>query len=369
MRVREVRIHRLHMPLRIRFETSFAVETHRLVDIVEVHSDGGVGYGECVAMEEPLYSEETLDGARDVLVRHLLPRLAGVDLAGPEDVDAAFRPVHGNRMAKAAVECAVWDLFAQARGVSLARLLGGEKERIAVGVSLGIEADVDALLAQVERHVRQGFRRIKLKVRPGWDEVPLAAVRDAFPDVPLTVDANTAYGAADVERLAGWDRFHLEYVEQPFREDELLLHAELQRRMATAVCLDESIHGASDVHLAAALGAARVVNVKVGRVGGLAESLRVCQAAREHGIALWCGGMLETGVGRAVNVAIASRSEFTLPGDTAGSDRYWDLDLIEPPVVAQGGEVAVPTAPGLGYAVVPERLRRFAVEPPRVVAL
>jgi O-succinylbenzoate synthase len=366
MKLTEVRIHRLHMPLRFRFETSFGVETHRRLDIVEVRAGDRVGYGECVAMEAPVYNEETLDGARAVLVQHLLPRLAGAELREPEDVARLLAPVHGNRMAKAAVECAVWDLMAQERGLPLARLLGGTKESVEVGVSLGIEPDVDALLSQVERHVGQGYRRIKLKVKPGWDEVPLGEVRAAFPDIALTVDANTAYRADDLGRLATWDRFRLDYIEQPFPEDDLLLHAELARRMETAVCLDESVHSAADARLVAHLGAARVINVKVGRVGGLAETLRLCEVAREHGIALWCGGMLETGVGRAVNVAVASRPEFTMPGDTAGSERYWDLDLIEPPVVVTDGRIPVPAASGLGYAVVPERLRRYAVEPPWV---
>jgi len=369
MRLREVVLHRLHMPLKIRFETSFAVETYRLLDIIEVRSDEGVGFGECVAMEEPVYNEEWLDGAREVIVRHLLPRVAGRELAAPADLDALWRPVHGNKMAKSAVETAVWDLFAGAQGVPLARLLGGTKQAVEVGVSLGIEPTVDALLAEVERHVGEGFRRIKLKVRPGWDEEPLAAVRAAFPRVPLTVDANTAYTAGDLDRLATWDRFGLDYIEQPFPEEDLLLHAALQARLDTAVCLDESATSAADVRIAARLGACRVVNVKVARLGGLAESLRVCDVAREAGIDLWCGGMLETGVGRAVNVAIAARAEFTRPGDTAGSARYWEEDLIEPPVVSVDGTVAVPDSPGLGYAVQAERLRRFAVEPSRRIAL
>jgi len=355
------------MPLRFRFETSFGVEDSRLVDIVEVQSGPYIGYGECVAEEAPLYNEETVATAREVLVHHILPRVVREELTTPQDVDRLTRAVRGNRMAKSALETAVWDLFAKARGEPLSRLLGGTKSHVEVGISIGIQPTVDRLLEEVARHVAEGYRRIKIKIKPGWDEEPLTAIRAAFPEVPLTVDANTAYRAEDLPRLARFERFALAYMEQPFPEDDLLDHAALQARTATPICLDESVRSVSDARLAVHLGAARVINVKVGRLGGLTPSLALNAFAQDAGIALWCGGMLETGVGRAVNVAIATLPGFTMPGDTAASSRYWDLDLIEPGVAVTDGRIAVPQTPGLGYAVQPDRLARYAVAPPETV--
>jgi O-succinylbenzoate synthase len=366
VRIDRIVLHRVQMPLVMRFETSFGVQTSRIVDLVEMHGGGQVGWGEGVALTDPVYNEENVDTARLIMTRYLIPRILGQELTGAAEVSARWAPIRGNRMAKAALECAAWDLEARLAGVSLAALLGGTRDRIPVGVSLGIERDLPTLLAGVDRHVAQGYRRIKLKVKPGWDERVLEAVRDRHPDVPLSVDANTAYSEADIDRLASWERFHLEYIEQPFGEEDWLSHAALQRRTATPVCLDESVTSVADARLAVELEACRVINCKVGRVGGLGPSLELVHLAHTAGLGLWCGGMLETGIGRLVNVAITSLDAFTHPGDTAASARYWAEDLIDPPVTVEEGTIRVPQGPGLGHAVLPERIARHEVGPAEV---
>jgi O-succinylbenzoate synthase len=356
MKVDGVELRRVALPLVSPFRTSFGVERDRDVLLVRVVTADAEGWGECVAAAEPRYSSEYADGAADVLRRFLLPAVAGLDDLDPEAVAPATAFVKGHRMAKAALELAVLDAWLRARGEPLAAHLGATRQRVPAGVSVGIMGSPAELLEAVAGYLAQGYLRIKLKIEPGWDLEPVAAVRERFGDgLALQVDANAAYTLADAGHLAGLDRFGLLLVEQPLDEDDLAGHAELARRLATPVCLDESITSARSAVDAVALGACRIVNVKAGRVGGYLEARRLHDACRGRGVPLWCGGMLETGIGRAANVALAALPGFTLPGDTSASDRYYRQDLTAP-FVLEDGHLAVPTGPGIGVEPLPEVL-------------
>jgi o-succinylbenzoate synthase len=343
-----VELRRVALPLVTPFRTSFGVERDRDVLLVRVVADGVEGWGECVAAAEPRYSSEYADGAADVLRRFLVPAAAALDDLEPEALGPALAFVKGHRMAKAALELAVLDAWLRARGEPLAAHLGATRDRVPAGVSVGILGSPAELLDAVAGYLDQGYLRIKLKIEPGWDLEPVAAVRERFgDDLALQVDANAAYTLADADHLAGLDRFGLLLVEQPLAEDDLVGHAELARRLATPVCLDESITSARVAVDAVRLGACRIVNVKAGRVGGYLEARRLHDACRALGVPLWCGGMLETGIGRAANVALAALPGFTLPGDTSASDRYFARDVTAP-FVLEEGHLAVPSGPGLG---------------------
>ncbi len=344
---------RVRLPLKRPFTTSFGTSTHKECVLVRAVGDDGVeGWGECTAMERPAYSAEWVAGAWLVLRDHLVPAA----LAG--------RPsgVRGHPMAAAALEVAVTDLELRRKGVSMAEHLGGVRDRVPCGVSLGIEENVDDLLRLARGFVTAGYRRVKLKIEPGRDVDVVRAVREALPDTPLSVDANAAYTPETADALLVLDDFGLEYVEQPLPEDDLLGHIRLQQRMATPICLDETVTSAAVTRTAIDLGACRVINVKLGRVGGLAEALRIHEVARAAGVPLWCGGMLETGVGRAANVALASLPGFTLPGDTSASDRYFDRDLTEPFVLEPDGTMRVPDGPGLGVTPIPSMLEQTVID-------
>jgi o-succinylbenzoate synthase len=348
-----VELLRVRLPLKRAFTTSFGTSTDKECVLVRaIGPDDAEGWGECTAMEAPRYSGEWNDGAWLVLRDHLIPAA----LAG--------RPsgVRSHPMAQAALEVAVTDLELRSEGVSLSRHLGGVRQRVPCGVSVGIEDRIDDLLELVSGFVSAGYRRVKLKIEPGRDVETVRAVREAFPDAPLSVDANAAYTGETVDALLGLDDLGLEYIEQPLPEDDLLGHIELQRRMATPLCLDETVTSARVARAAIELGACRIINVKLGRVGGPAEALRIHEMARESGVPLWVGGMLETGVGRAANVALASLPGFTLPGDTSASDRYFEADLTEPFEVDADGTMAVPDGPGIGVAPLPDRLEAAVVE-------
>ena len=374
MRLDAVELRRVAMPLVRPFTTSFGTQTARDVLLVRVHGrvrgpDGAVetaGWGECVAGDEPTYSSEYVEGAQHVLQAHLLPRLlAAQDATGapvPLDrsdgdgvparrVAAVLAPVHGHRMAKAAVEMAVLDAELRARGEPLAARLGAVRDAVPAGVSVGIAGDVDALLDEVAGYLEQGYVRIKLKIEPGWDVEPIAAVRDRFGDVPLQVDANAAYTLADARHLRRLDSFDLLLLEQPLAEDDLRGHAELARGLRTPVCLDESVTSARSAVDALLLGACQVVNVKAGRVGGYLEAVRVADVCAAHGVPVWCGGMVETGLGRAANAALAALPNFRLPGDVSAASRFYARDLVTRPAVLEDGHVRVPTGPGLGVDV------------------
>ncbi len=352
MRVEAVELHHIRMPYVHPFETSFARETHRESILVCVQADGVSGWGECVAGSGPWYSYETIGTARHVMEDYLIPVLLHRDLYQPADVAALFEPVRGHAMAKAALENALWDLQGQILDMSLQDLLGGTRTTVPVGVSVGIEATLAELTAKVEEFVALGYRRVKLKIKPGWDVQVVAHIRDRWPDLALQVDANSAYTLADRERLQELDHFDLLLIEQPFHHEDMVEHAELQRTLTTPVCLDESIHSLHHARWALKIEACRNINIKVGRVGGLTAARAVHDLCQTAGIPVWCGGMLETNVGRAANVALASLPNFSLPGDISASDRYFHRDIAEPDFCLNADStMTVPQAAGLGVQV------------------
>lgn len=357
--ISEVVVHRLLMPMQMRFQTSYGVQTARDVILVEVRTpEGFVGWGESVAMKSPLYTEETTDTVEAMLKHELVSLLLRTPWQHPSEFLAKARPLHGNPMAKFAAEGALWDIWAQQQGISLASAFGGVKSHVDVGVSIGIKP-MDELLTEVDNYLQQGYRRIKIKVQPGWDSEPIAAIRDAFSDVPLMVDANGSYEGADDAALRKLDGYGLMMIEQPFAASSMERSARLQSQMTTDLCLDESIVTLEDATRAIRISACRVINVKLGRVGGVQATLDLVKLARDAGIQLWCGGMFETGIGRAFNIAISSLAEFTLPGDSAASSRYWKPDIIIPEVVVEDGKIKVPTASGLGFAVDTDQVARY----------
>jgi O-succinylbenzoate synthase len=362
VRIEKVVLRLVEMPLKFRFRTSFGELTAKRFLLVEAMSEGFSGWGECVAEDGPFFSPETTGSARLILVKFLAPLVLGREVAGAGEFDALAGRVRGNRMAKGALETALRDLFARAEGVSLAESLGGTRTSIEVGVSLGLQPTVAETVAIVEKHVAQGYRRIKLKIEPGADVDRVAAVREAFPGLPLTVDANAAYTLKTSGPLLALDAFRLDYIEQPLHHEDLVDHAELARRLATPICLDESIRSAADAAAAISLGACRVLNVKIGRVGGHGEALRIHDAAFAAGVPLWCGGMLESGVGRAHNIAAATLPGFTKPGDTSSSSRYFEEDIVAPRPEASDGLMPVPEGPGIGVEVRRDVLARFTLE-------
>ena len=356
MKLEAVELRRIGLPLVAPFETSFGVQLERDILLVKAITSEGEGWGECVAGEEPTYSPEYVDGAQHVLVHHLLPRLFARESLTAEDVFTLLRPVHGHQMAKAAIEMALLDAQLRARGEPFAEYLGAVRAEVDAGVSVGIHPSVPELLETVGGFLDQGYRRIKLKIKPGWDVVPVRAVRERFGDVRLQVDANTAYTEADAEHLAGLDEFDLLLIEQPLPEDQVLAHARLAKKVRTPICLDESIHSLQMAAEAIELGACAIINIKPGRVGGYLEARRIHDLCAKHSIPVWMGGMLETGIGRSGNVAMAAMPNFTLPGDTSASDRYYQRDITEPFVLREG-RLRVPTGPGLGVRVDEDRLR------------
>ena len=353
MRAGVCELREIRLPLVTPFRTSFGVQTSRRILLVraEVEHDGTVteGWGECVAGDEPTYSSEYVDGAALVIREVLAPRLASVDDLDAASVAGVLEPVRGHPMAKAALEMAVLDAELRASGRSFAELLGVRRTRIPSGVSVGIHATIGELLDAVGGYVEDGYVRIKLKIEPGCDLEPVAAVRRLIgPDTPLQVDANAAYTRDDFAHLAHLDEFDLLLIEQPLPEDDLLGHAQLAEAIATPICLDESITSPTVAADAIELGAAEIVNIKPGRVGGYLTARRIHDLCRERGIPVWCGGMLETGIGRAANAALAALDGFTLPGDVSASRRFWARDIVTEPIDVVDGHVAVPSGPGFG---------------------
>jgi o-succinylbenzoate synthase len=358
MRIERVELRRIRLPLVAPFRTSLGTERERDVLLVRVVGPDAEGWGECVAFSEPFYSYEYVDGAQDVIRKHLLPRLFALGHVAAADVVPALRGVRGHPMAKGAVEMALLDAELRVQGISFGDYLGATREAVDCGVSVGIHEDVSDLLRTVEGYLAAGYRRIKLKIEPGQDVEPVRAVRDRFGDILFQVDANAAYTLEDADRLAQLDEFHLLLIEQPLAEEDLRGHAELAKRVRTPICLDESITSARGAEEAIAMGACRIVNVKAGRVGGYLEARRVHDVCAANDVPVWCGGMLETGLGRAANVALAALPNFTLPGDTSASGRYYAEDVCEP-FVLENGTLAVPSGPGLGVTPIQERLDRF----------
>ncbi len=361
MKLTGVEVRTIEMPLVSPFRTSFGSQSVRKALLLRAVTSEGEGWGECVAMNDPLYSSEYLDGCVQVLGKFLVPALAPVEQLDATAVAPALRAIKGHRMAKAALEMAILDAELRSRGVPLARELGAVRTSVACGVSVGIMDSVESLLEAVAGYLADGYLRIKLKIEPGWDIEPVRAVREQFgDDVLLQVDANTAYTLADARRLARLDSFDLLLIEQPLDEEDMLGHAKLATMLKTPICLDESIVSARSAADAIAVGACSVVNIKPGRVGGYLEARRIHDVCAAHGIPVWCGGMLETGIGRAANLALAALPGFTLPGDTSASERFYARDITEPFRLDEG-HLRVPTKPGIGVDPIPEVLDEVTV--------
>lgn len=369
MRIDAVELREIQMKYRAPFETSFGREDTKACLLVRVLADGLEGWGEVPAGRAPLYNEETDDTAWTILEHFLIPPVLGRPVPAPGAFARSVMHIRRHHMAKAGLEAALWDLEAQHRGLPLAKVLGGTRERFAVGVSQGIEATIDELLDRVEGYLVQGYKRIKIKIKPGWDLEPVRRIRERFGDILLQVDANSAYELDDAPTFAALDAFNLLLIEQPLPEDDLVDHAALQAQLKTPICLDESIVHPRAARAALALGACRIINIKAARVGGLTAAVAIHDLCRERGVPVWCGGMLETGIGRAANMALCSLPNFTLPADLSASDRYFEEDLIEPPVrLNSDGTITVPTGPGLGVQVVMERVERHTVRKARFAA-
>ena len=352
VQIREIRLSLVHF-----FETSFGRTSERRILLAEVTADGVHGWGECTASEGPFYSHESTDTAWHILRDFLIPRVLGKTLQRAADAAPLFKRVRGHNMAKATLETALWDIEAQQAGVPLAKLIGGELTEVPCGVSIGIDDSVEQLLEKVERELAAGYQRIKVKIKPGWDIEVLGAIRNRFPRIRLMADANAAYSLSDLPRLKMLDHFYLMMIEQPLAWDDLLDHARLQREIATPICLDEPVTSVEKARKALEAGSCKIINIKLGRVGGYAEALRIHDLCRERGVPVWCGGMLESGVGRVHNVVLSSLPNFVLPGDVSASRRYWKQDIIDPEVrVSTEGTITVPTGAGLGYSVNRERI-------------
>ena len=362
MKIEAITLRELEMPLAHFFETSFGRTYTRRILLLTLHGEGLEGWGECVAGENPFYSEEYVDGAWDVITRYLAPMLLGKIVERGTEVPGLLARVREHPMAKAALENALWDAEAQARDIPLWKLLGGTRREIASGVSIGIQDSHEQLLEKIETELAAGYQRIKVKVKPGWDVDVLEKIRARWPAIVLSCDANSAYTFADTGHLRTFDRFNLLMIEQPLWSDDFYFHARLQKQLQTALCLDEAIRTARDAEAAIELGACRILNIKVGRVGGFSEARAVHDVAQRASIPVWCGGMLESGIGRSHNVALSTLPNFTLPGDVSASKRYWKEDIIEPEVeVSPQGTIAVGDRPGRGYELRPELIHKLTV--------
>ena len=369
MKIDAIYLRELNLPLVRPFQTSFGVTRDRRVILAEVHSEGLIGWGECTAGEHPHFSEESVDSCWQVIVSELGPALATAEPEHGGQIPRLFSQVRGNRMAKAALENAIWDLEAQRKGISLSKLLGGTRERIPCGVSIGIQPTIDELLATIEREVEAGYQRIKLKCKPGWDMEVFERVRHRFPSITLSCDANSAYRLKDLDHLVQFEAFDLLMIEQPLWHDDFYFHSMLQKRLSTAICLDESIRNRRDALAAIEMESCRIINIKLGRVGGFSEAIAVHNAAYERGIPVWCGGMLESGVGRSHNIALSTLPNFSLPGDVSASRRYWTEDIIDPEVtVTPQGEIVISDAPGRGFSVRTDRVEQLTVRKERIQA-
>jgi o-succinylbenzoate synthase len=367
MQIREMTLRELRMKLVAPFETSAMRTDVRRIVLVEANVDGVVGWGECVAGETPGYSPETTDTAWHILREHVWPLVKERKFSAAVEVWALLEPVRGHNMAKAALETAVWDAEAKQRGVPLAKLLGGKREEIGSGVSVGIKGSLDELVAEVKKELAAGYQRIKIKIKPGKDLEPVKRLRQEFPRIKLMVDANSAYRLEDLPLLQQLDAFHLMMIEQPLGWDDLYGHVQLQKKLQTPICLDECIHTLEHAEAAIALGACKIINIKVGRVGGYTAAKKIHDLCQANHVPVWCGGMLESGIGRAHNIAVSTLPNFTLPGDVSASRRYWEEDIIEPEVtVSAQGTIRVPTGPGIGFQPRLEAIEKLTVRKERL---
>lgn len=365
LQLEKIELREIEMPLKTRFETSFGATTERRVIIVRVFDgDGASGYGECTAMESPFYNHETVDTAWSIISKFVAPMLAKACVSSAGEVGDALGAIQDNRMAIGAVETAIWDLEAKKADIPLWRHLGGTGAEINCGVSIGLQKSPEILLEKVDRELKSGYQRIKLKIKPGQDIEFVKVVRSHFPGILLSVDANSAYEIErDMELFEQLDECNLLMIEQPLAAGDLVDHARLQRRLKTPICLDESITTLRDARHALELGACRILNIKLGRVGGHSEARKIQAFAGAHNVSVWCGGMLESGIGRAHNIAMSTLAGFTLPGDVSASARYWEEDIIEPPVVVSPeGTIAAPTDSGIGYEVKENLIEKLTIK-------
>ncbi|HBZ08308.1 MAG TPA: o-succinylbenzoate synthase [Bacillus bacterium] len=367
VKIKEVVLHTVKMRLIAPFTTSFGTFQEKHVCLVEAIDESGIsGWGETTTSDEPYYNEETTHTAVYMLKDFLIPRIIHKTFNHPLDVHDMLTFVRRNQIAKSAIETAIWDVFAKKNNLPLSELIGGMKTEIEVGKSIGIQESPEKLVEKVGEYVKEGFRKIKVKIAPGADLDYIEAVRKAFPDAPLMADANSAYTLNDIEHLKKLDQYNLMMIEQPLAHDDIIDHATLQREIQTPICLDESIHSLEDARKALQLGSCRIINIKIGRVGGLGEAIRIHNLCRDNGVPVWCGGMLETGIGRAHNIALTSLSNFTIPGDTAPSSHYWDEDIIEPEVTMDLGIIQVQSGPGIGFEVNRKKLEQLTIEKERI---
>jgi len=362
MKIEAIALREIHMKLKAPFETSFGTVQNRRILLVEVVADGASGWGEVTAAETPAYNAETTDTAWHVISDFIAPSVVGRSVVEASELPPLMARIRGHEMAKSGVENALWDAAAQLKGVPLHKLLGGTMQEIACGVSLGIRENPQSLVKKVEEELRSGYQRIKLKIKPGKDYEFVAAVRKEFPNIRLSVDANSAYSLDDAAHLKKLDKFGLLMIEQPLDWDDIHIHAKLQAQIQTAICLDECIHNARHALTAIELKSCRIINIKLGRVSGHTEARLMQEMCRKRDVPVWCGGMLESGIGRAHNIAMSTLPGFTLPGDVSASQRYWSEDIIEPGVeVTAKGTIRVPNTPGLGYAVRRDRIEKLTV--------
>jgi o-succinylbenzoate synthase len=367
MRIREITLRELHIKLVAPFETSVDRVESRRVLLVEVDADCAVGWGECVAGEAPFYSPETTDTAWHVLKDYIWPLVKGKEFGAASETWDLLGHIRGHNMAKGSLEAAVWDAEARQKGVPLSKLIGGTRTEVASGVSVGIKESLDELARAVKTELAAGYQRIKIKIKPGKDLEQVKRLRQEFPLIRLMVDANSAYSMEDWPMLKQLDGFHLMMIEQPLGWDDLYSHVELQKKLETPLCLDECIHTEEHARAAVALGACKIINIKLGRVGGYTVAKRIHDLCQRNGIPVWCGGMLESGIGRAHNIALSTLPNFTLPGDVTASRRYWEEDIIEPEVtVSSGGTIRVPTGPGIGFEPRRERIEKLTVRKERL---
>ncbi len=362
MKIEAVTLREIQMPLVYFFETSFGRTYSRRILLVTVHCDGVEGWAESVVGEDPYYSSEWIESAWPTLTQYLIPSLLGKRIESGRECPALLAKVSGHRMAKAGLENALWEAEAVQKKLPLWKLLGGTRSEIPCGVSIGIQDSIEQLLDKIQTELAAGYRRIKVKVKPGWDVNVLERIRSRWADITLSCDANSAYTLDQVEHLRQFDQFHLLMIEQPLWNDEIYYHARLQKELRTAICLDESIVSARSAAFAADIGACRIINIKVGRVGGFSEALAIHDLCHAHKIPVWCGGMLETGIGRAQNIALSTLENFSLPGDVSASKRYWKEDIIEPEVeVSPQGMIAISDKPGRGYQIKPDLIDKLTV--------
>ncbi len=363
MLIKEVNVRKMKMMMKTPFTTSFGTFQEKDFLLAEVKDElGNSGWGESVAFHSPWYSEETLETNLHMIRDFLVPIVLDAEIAHPDEISDRFAHLRKNNMAKSTVEGAIWDLYAKRNNITLAKALGGERDKIEVGISIGINESMDELAETVRGFIEEGYKRIKVKIKPGFDVEVMRELRRQFPDMPMMADANSAYRLYDVELLKQLDEFGLTMIEQPLASDDIIDHAKLQTELKTPICLDESIHSLEDARKAVELGSTKIINIKIGRVGGLTEAKKIHDYCMAQGIPVWCGGMLESGIGRAHNVALTTLPNFVLPGDTAGSSRYWEEDIISPEVTVEDGFITVPKAAGIGYEINREALEKYTVD-------